>query len=350
MSQAFDVSVVLPMYNVRNYVAEALDSLISQTLQNIQIIFVDDGSTDGSADIVRAYQMKDPRIQLIHQENAGAALARNTGLDVAQADYVMFLDPDDVFHPELCEKLLAKARATDADLCFCGAYDFVDSVRQATSRAGSYTKLAQRIFATRQVALAGQLPKSLYQMTNPAPWNKIYRKAFLLDEGIRFQNLRNANDLFFYIAALASAKRIASVPEDLVYYRNARAGGAQLGREKHPCEFAKALTAGYEFLCETGRLTQCEHSFCRLLITHVRYNLKGPVSFGSFQQAYNAAKTLLERVFQEHPDRLQHLGEPGRALVDAMLALDAAEYLHAEWKTIPDLKEELAAAKAAAGL
>lgn len=110
------VSVIVPVYNVELYIQRCVDSLISQTLQNIEIILVNDGSTDACGKICDKYAAKDSRIRVIHQENAGLSEARNAGIDVARADYLMFVDSDDWVEREFCEIPFTKARENSADL------------------------------------------------------------------------------------------------------------------------------------------------------------------------------------------------------------------------------------------
>ncbi|MDR2409276.1 MAG: glycosyltransferase, partial [Bacteroidales bacterium] len=97
------VSIIIPVYNVEKYLAECLDSAIGQTLRDIEIICVDDGSTDHSPEILDEYVKKDSRITVLHQSNGGPSKARNTGIDIATGEYILFLDSDDTIKPTLCE-------------------------------------------------------------------------------------------------------------------------------------------------------------------------------------------------------------------------------------------------------
>lgn len=103
------VSVVIPVYNVADYLSECLNSILNQTLEDIEVICVDDGSTDGSLDILRHYEEHDMRLQVLTQKHMTAGAARNTGLDRARGEYVIFLDADDFFAPDMLEKTYARA-------------------------------------------------------------------------------------------------------------------------------------------------------------------------------------------------------------------------------------------------
>jgi len=110
------VSVIIPVYNVAPYVREALDSVVNQTYRNLEVLIIDDGSTDGSSQICDSYK-SDPRVTVIHQKNGGLSNARNTGLDHATGDFIAFLDPDDAWHPSFIEILLSAINNSDIAVC-----------------------------------------------------------------------------------------------------------------------------------------------------------------------------------------------------------------------------------------
>ena len=111
------VSVILPVYNVERFLSQCLDSLIQQTLRNIEIICVDDGSTDRSVEILENYAKRDKRIRIVHQPNAGAGAARNSGMKIARGKYLSFLDSDDFYELEMLEKAYLKCEKDDANIC-----------------------------------------------------------------------------------------------------------------------------------------------------------------------------------------------------------------------------------------
>lgn len=113
------VSVIMPVFNVRPYINEALDSLINQTYKNLEIIIVDDGSTDGSGEICDKYAAKDKRIRLIHQENRGVSTARNVALDLMTGEFVAFIDADDAYEPEFISTMLGAIIRENSDIIQC---------------------------------------------------------------------------------------------------------------------------------------------------------------------------------------------------------------------------------------
>ena len=112
----YKLSVIIPVYNVENYLRECLDSITSQTVKDIEIICIDDGSTDNSPKILKEYQKKDSRIKIITKENGGQASARNLGIKKAQGEYIAFIDSDDFIESEMLEKLYTKAKDNNLDI------------------------------------------------------------------------------------------------------------------------------------------------------------------------------------------------------------------------------------------
>ena len=127
------VSIIIPVYNGERYLQKAIDSALAQTLHDLEIICVDDGSTDGSAAILDGYAAKDPRVKVIHRRNEGVSAARNAGIDVADGRYIYFLDADDELEPETCERLAAKADAGECDVVQCGHCEIRDGSISRTS-------------------------------------------------------------------------------------------------------------------------------------------------------------------------------------------------------------------------
>lgn len=138
------ITVIVPVYNVKPYLREALDSVINQTYRDLEIIIVDDGSTDGGGEICDEYAAKDSRVKVIRQENKGLAAARNVGLDMMQGEAVCFLDSDDYYYPQFVEKMLAAMQEENADMVVCRhIYRTTDGREEIACKvkAGRYTRL-----------------------------------------------------------------------------------------------------------------------------------------------------------------------------------------------------------------
>ncbi len=166
------VSVIIPVFNVRPYLVEALDSVISQTYTNLEIIIIDDGSTDGSGEICDEYTKKDARVCVIHQENKGLSTARNVGLDRMTGEVVVFLDPDDAYHPDYVKVMMDAMLRENADIVKCRytIHKTTGKMRQTfLSRARVQVKpgMYDRIDALRALA---------DRNIETAVWDKMYRR------------------------------------------------------------------------------------------------------------------------------------------------------------------------------
>lgn len=207
------VSVVMPVYNCATYLPEALECLAAQDMADFEVIMVDDGSTDGSADVARSVAMRDPRFRYIRQDHAGAGPARNAGMDVARGDYLIFLDGDDRFEPTMLGRLLAAARRTGADVVACrdDSFDTASGKVRNPARGNLATPDAGVIIPAQD--------DRLYQRFNCATWNKLLDARFFKGLGLRFQSLRYSNDTYAIYAALPEAGRIAVIDDVLLHYR-----------------------------------------------------------------------------------------------------------------------------------
>lgn len=176
------VSVIVPVYNVAPYLREALDSVVGQSYRDLEIIIVDDGSTDGSSEICDEYR-SDPRVQVIHQENRGLSNARNAGLDVSSGVYIAFLDSDDAFHPDFVQKMVDGIGDADAAVC---RYE----VHQGTleSRGQLFPRVKKRVYR-RKEALRALVDGRI----NVSVWNKLYRRELWRE--IRFPDGHNYEDI-----------------------------------------------------------------------------------------------------------------------------------------------------------
>ncbi len=210
------VSVVMPVYNAEKYLRPCLDSVVHQTLDNLEIICVDDGSTDSSLKILEEYAAKDPRITILQQKNQYAGVARNNGMAHAHGKYIIFWDADDYFDTCALEKLTAQAEKHQAQITICGADSFDDEnkILLPTERY-----MDQKRVPEEQPFNKKQIGRYLYNFSQNVPWNKLFLRSFAEEQHFRFQNLQQANDVYFVMLALFRAERIAVVKEHLITYR-----------------------------------------------------------------------------------------------------------------------------------
>lgn len=207
------VSVIIPVYNVRPYLIEALDSTLSQTYKNLEIIIIDDGSTDGSRAICDAYAEKDDRVVVIHQENKGLSAARNMGLDRMTGDLVAFLDPDDAYDPSFIEETVAAMMRTDADLIVCRF-----TVHRTTGTLHDHRSM--RVFPSIEAGLLDResaLRALVDGRINFGTWNKLYKRD--LWNGIRFPDGHVYEDINAIIDVCSQSHTVCVIDQPLYWHR-----------------------------------------------------------------------------------------------------------------------------------
>ena len=215
------VSIIVPVYQVKNYVGECVESLLRQTYTNLEILLVDDGSTDGSGAICDEYARRDSRIRVIHQENQGAAVARNTGLDHAKGEYVAFVDSDDMIDSVYIEELYKLIDKYHAEIAAC-AYE-KDKMEDDTLLNGEIVNDSN----VREVCMSSeQLLRQWhgkYKQWETIPWNKLYRRSILEDDGrggiIRFPEGRRHEDVLISHMIVDNAEKIVLTSQKLYMYR-----------------------------------------------------------------------------------------------------------------------------------
>ena len=227
------VSVIIPVYNVYPYLQEALDSVISQIYQNLEILIIDDGSNDGSEVVCDAYQQKDSRITVIHQENRGLGGARNTGLGIAKGELIAFLDSDDVYEPETIRLLVEKLQMNGADICICGYRHFYIQSDNTKTSTDTFSFNSEKQITSRE-ALAELAQNTI----NPAVWNKIYRRE--LWDGIRFSESVFFEDICVMCKLLERARTIQLIEDVLIRYRIRPDSITHMGTQKHIHDYIQA--------------------------------------------------------------------------------------------------------------
>lgn len=277
------VSVIMPVYNVEKYLVETLECLICQSLTEIEIICVDDGSTDASLKILNQYAQKDSRIKIIHQTNLYAGVARNAGLKIANGEFVIFLDSDDLFDKELLEKTYDRGKRENADIVLFDG-DYFDT-RTGEHKGVNHLLKIERV-KDLTVFSRKDIPDEIFTIVTPCPWTKLYRREFILKNGLKFQNLKNSNDAFFVLSSLALAERITYVNEKLVYYRVNQTENLQTQKRKDPTLFFKAYEAVFDLLNERNIYSEVEKSFVAVFMSGIVYNLDSVHSLDSKKKIY----------------------------------------------------------------
>lgn len=221
MKNKIKVSVVIPVYNVENFLKKAIESLIVQTLKDMEFIFINDGSTDNSLKIIEHYQKKDGRIKVINKKNEGAGIARNKGLELATGDYIGFLDSDDQISKNFFEILYNKAKQNNYDIVQCNYCDKKDNKYSDKK----YRFIRQEIEIkdkNRSEFINNYFLKYSY---GGEVWSKIYKRKLLKSNNIYFEDNKKVfgEDLLFNLYCFFFAEKIGFI-DDALYYHSIREG------------------------------------------------------------------------------------------------------------------------------
>ena len=206
------ISIIVPIYNVESYLEQCLNSIINQTYKNLEIILINDGSTDNSGKICDLYAKKDSRITVIHKKNGGLSDARNTGLSIATGEYIAFIDSDDFIELNMYQVLYRNAIMYNADIVWCNYYDFSNNSRSCPN-----------IISKNNIYNLDSNPETfakdllyMYKM-DAHVWCRLYKKS--LFNSLKFPFNKTFEDIFILLPLLFSAKKIICITDTLYNYR-----------------------------------------------------------------------------------------------------------------------------------
>lgn len=293
------VSVIIPVYNTEQYLEQCLESIVNQTLTDIEILCIDDGSTDHSLDILKRYEERDSRIRVLTQKNAGAGAARNYGLREARGSYLSFLDADDFFELTMLEKAYKKAVKDEAD------YVVFNSDQYDTEKK----EFAQVPWVMRICDIPPYTPFTYRQLTDNVfksfmgwAWDKLYLHSFVKEKNLWFQEQRTSNDLLFVFSALITARRISVLDEVLAHQRRGNRESLSNTREKSWFCFYEALLELRKRLKEEKVYEELERDFINYALHFSLWHLN--------TLAYPTHELLYEKLRNEW---FEELGVKGKA-------------------------------------
>lgn len=243
------VSIVVPIYNVEQYLCQCLDSIIAQTMKDIEIICVDDGSTDSSGEIIDRYADLDARIKVLHKGNAGYGAAMNAGMKIANGDYIGIVESDDRIEPQMYESLYEAAQSKNLDFVKSDAYYWFDKLDY---RKRVHEKNLDAFYNQ----VLGEDERNVFFDFFMNIWTGIYKKEFLLQNGISFNESQGASyqDNGFWMQTCFYAQRAMWLNEAFYYYRQDNPGASVKSTSK-----MMAMTKEYEYLEDVVKARQHEY-------------------------------------------------------------------------------------------
>lgn len=287
------VSFVIPIYNKEDYIRECLMSVTSQTLSDIEILCVDNNSSDGSMEIVREFAATDPRIRLLRETDQGLPQARNCALACAQGEFVVFVDADDFVDTRLAELAVESARTNGSDVVL---YSFARNFNDDDH----FTRACSAVLGS-GVMDARQMNEKDTPFISPSACTKLFRRSFLSEQGIRFDpELKQAEDLLFSYSAILAASAISEVEQPVLYYYRKNVNNSMMTDRADASKSIMVLEA-YKKLDAwmQGRNMGdvYETAFLRRLLTEIDYSFelaKDGVGFAAF---YNEFRSLYRSRF-----------------------------------------------------
>jgi len=281
MTSSIKVSIIVPVYNTGKYLRKCIESIINQTLKDIEIICVNDGSTDNSLEILEEYAARDKRISVISHENRGNGATRNVGLRQAKGEYIGFVDSDDFIDLTMFEKLYKKAKLYNCDVVMTGIYLYNTNtgeywlfrdakIYEAFSNEGSFTAAEHPVL-----------------MQYIGTWDRICRREFLNKHSIFMDEVRFYDDVLFTIKVSALAEKISIVHEPLYFYRKF-SGNSIVDREAredaHKFEFLENFRKCKEFLTSKNLYGHFQRDFLKHQFHGINFHSKNLHGFKNYKK------------------------------------------------------------------
>lgn len=289
------VSIIVPVYNVEKYISECLNSLIKQTYSNIEIILVNDGSTDKSGEICKKYAGQDKRIKVIEQENQGAANAKNNGLEHVTGDYITFIDSDDYVELHWIKTMVDTLEDKNADVVECNfVKEYVDSYELGNDNTYAYKEFSSETY----------MEQYLSNWTCSLFWNKLFKVE--ITENVYFRRERRCiDDEFYTYKILSNAKKIVRI-EDILYHYRQRISSAVVSEKNRIQKTDDAL----EVLIE--RYEWIKNKFPRLTKIYLRHDIDIMFYFArefvfcdnTIKKFYKVAKYYSKECFKHYPGKV----------------------------------------------
>ncbi len=294
------LSIIMPFYSVEKYISKCLAALMYQTLEDIEIICINDSSDDSSKDIVKEYAEKDNKIIFLNtQERAGQSYARNLGLEIAAGEYIGFVDADDWVELDMFEKMYNLAKSADTDITMCQAVLYDDKKQKFYQddyyNLKSLEKFGGNVFTPEEA-------KNELLNINVVLWNKIYKREFLLNTRVKFQNGYIYEDLPFFFETFLKAKKINILWEAPYYYRKNRIFSTMQNSDKKVYDRIPMVEYTYNILKQTPFFNEKKTEIISWVIDDIfhRYTL---LEDKYYEEYYGKMKEFFQKIELTNEDK-----------------------------------------------
>lgn len=263
------VSIVVPVFNGEAFLDENIKSILGQSYKNIEIIYICDGCTDQTVSILQSYVCFDTRLRVhVEKENHGAAFSRNLGMKLANGEWIIFLDSDDLFDADMIKIMVERATDVNADMCCCFWEYFDEEPSQKEIISNDNIKL---YVAEYPIVFVSKEKRNILQPVFNAPWNKLIHKSIYKKNVLFFQNLPNCDDAYFSSVATIEAKKIVYVDYIFVHYRSDRGRNTLSTSQRNEKNYAwEAYDKIYQYICQKDDNKELIQSFHNKICTYIQ--------------------------------------------------------------------------------
>lgn len=327
------ISIVIPVYNSENYLKDCIDSILGQTYGDIEVICVDDGSTDSSLKILDCYGKQDSRLKVFskeHVDGTGAGAARNLGLRQANGDYICFLDSDDFFERDMLKKAYEYLTKAEADIVMWDAWEY-DMQKQCDKEM---TRAINSYFLPNDIEefSPSEYGDVLFQITAGQAWNIMLDMGFLKEKGLSFQETRYTDDILFTYTALTQAEKVAVIRERMVHYRTNFSSQQSSIRYQYLNIMYAGAAAVKEELAARGCFERFKATYYNRFMLHMMEFLDNQRDYEAFEKAYD----MLNKKLKDELELSGYLELPREKIYrykdyvefKRMQGKDAGEYLY----------------------
>ncbi len=275
-------SIAIPCYNAARHVEQTVASALAQTMDDLELVLVNDGSTDGTLELLERLAATDPRIRVIDQPNGGEGIARDAGRAACGGEWLYFLDSDDLMEPTLLEEAIARGEETDADLVIFRTQELDDQTGELRHFHWCFDVdwIGTDVFDPREH------PQRILNSFQNWVHNKLWRAGFVEERGLRFQHVHRTADLLFTCRSLTEAHRIALLDRTLHRYRVNNPGSALFTSDSYPLDFYEAFVELRDQMDREGTWELYGPSFVNWVTEGVAMNLQRARSFEGFSTIY----------------------------------------------------------------